>query len=106
MVDPTGISRHPLDAADLREANELLVLAALRAESVAEGAFQQLADLARAHQHDPLTGLPIRAILLDRLQIAMTMAQRHDTYAAGSSSTSTTSRPSTMYWVTPGVTTS
>jgi len=69
-------------AADLQEANEHLVLAALRAESAAEAALNQLGDLARLQGHDPLTHTPNRATLLDRLQIALAMAQRHCTHVA------------------------
>jgi diguanylate cyclase (GGDEF)-like protein len=82
MADSTDVPGQASQAADLLEANELLVLAALRAECAAESALRQLGDLARVHQRDPLTGLPNRTTLLDRLQIALTMAQRHDMHAA------------------------
>jgi diguanylate cyclase (GGDEF)-like protein len=69
-------------SADLVEANEQLVLAALQAESVAESASLTLHDLTRASQRDALTNLPNRALLMDRLENAIPSAQRRDTRIA------------------------
>ncbi len=68
--------------ADLREANEQLVLAALQAETIAETAVNNLGDLARSSQRDALTDTPNRALMLDRMEIAIAMARRHQTHAA------------------------
>jgi len=63
----------------LVEANEQLVLAALHAETVAETAVSKLGELARSSQRDPLTNMPNRALMLDRLENAIATARRHDT---------------------------
>jgi len=69
-------------AAQLLEANEQLVLAALQAESIAEAATGHLDELARASQRDALTDTPNRALMLDRLENAIAMARRHVTRLA------------------------
>jgi diguanylate cyclase len=69
-------------AAQLVEANEQLVLAALQAESVAETATGHLDELARASQRDALTDTPNRALMLDRLENAIALARRHVTRLA------------------------
>lgn len=66
----------------LREANENLLLAVLRANASAEVAAANLRELARANQHDALTGTPNRALLLERLELALATAQRHGTQLA------------------------
>jgi diguanylate cyclase (GGDEF)-like protein len=66
----------------LAEANEQLVLAALHAESVAETAVNELGELARSSQRDPLTNLPNRVLMLDRLDSAIATARRRDTRIA------------------------
>ena len=63
--------------AELLEANEKLVLAALQAESLAETAVSDLDQLTHSSQRDALTGTPNRALMLDRLETAISMAQRH-----------------------------
>jgi diguanylate cyclase len=63
--------------AELLEANEQLVLAALQAESVAETAVSDLDQLTHSSQRDALTGTPNRALMLHRLETAIAMAQRH-----------------------------
>lgn len=68
--------------ADLRAANEQLVLAALQADTVAETATRNLVALTRASQRDALTDTPNRALMLDRLDIAITAARRHGTRIA------------------------
>ena len=69
-------------AGQLVQANEQLVLAALRAETSAETAMSSLDELARSSQHDPLTGTPNRALMLDRMQSAAATARRHGTRMA------------------------
>ncbi|WP_439536671.1 diguanylate cyclase domain-containing protein [Methyloversatilis sp.] len=69
-------------AADLLEANENLVLAALQAEAIAESATLTLDELARNSQRDPLTGMPNRALMNDRLDSAITLARRRGTHIA------------------------
>lgn len=63
----------------LREANERLILAALRAETIAEKAVTHLDELAHSSKHDALTGTPNRALMLDRLENAIALAKRHGT---------------------------
>lgn len=69
-------------AADLLEANENLVLAALQAEAIAESATLTLDELARNSQRDPLTGTPNRGLMNDRLDSAIMLARRRDTHIA------------------------
>ena len=66
----------------MAEANEQLALVALHAESVAETAVSELGELARSGQRDPLTGLPNRLLMLDRLENAIATARRHETRIA------------------------
>ena len=61
------------------EANAELVQAAVHADSVAQTAVSSLDELARSTQHDELTGAPTRALMLDRLENAISMAQRRST---------------------------
>ncbi len=69
-------------AAQLAEANEQLVLATLQAETIAETATSHLDELARASQRDALTDTPNRALMLDRLENAISLARRHVTRLA------------------------
>ncbi len=64
-------------AGQMLEANERLVLAALRDQHAAESASQSLSDLTRQAEIDPLTLLPNRALLLDRFGQAIAAAKRH-----------------------------
>jgi diguanylate cyclase (GGDEF)-like protein len=64
-------------ATQLREANQELVLALVRADSIAEVAEASLAAMTDLHQRDGLTGLPNRVMGLDRLANAIDMARRH-----------------------------
>ena len=69
-------------AAQLQEANEKLVLAALQADTNAESAISDLDQLLRVSQRDALTGTPNRALILDRLDSAIAAARRHGTRIA------------------------
>jgi diguanylate cyclase len=69
-------------AAQLVEANEQLVLAALQAETLAEAATHHLDELARSSQRDALTDTPNRALMLDRLENAISLSRRHVTRLA------------------------
>jgi diguanylate cyclase (GGDEF)-like protein len=66
----------------LIEANERLVLAALRSQSDAEAAARALDELSRSAEVDALTALPNRARLLDRFAGAIAFAKRHSTRMA------------------------
>lgn len=66
----------------LLQANEQLVLAALHAETIAETAVSNLDDLARTSGRDPLTGLPTRGLMMDRLDKAIGLAKRRSTRMA------------------------
>jgi diguanylate cyclase (GGDEF)-like protein len=66
-----------ITAARLVEANEQLVLAALRAQADAHAATQALRDLSRSTGLDALTSLPNRVLLLDRFAQAIAVARRH-----------------------------
>ncbi len=63
----------------LLEVNAELVQAAVHAGSVAQTAVSSLDELARSTQYDELTGAPTRTLMLDRLETAITMAQRRAT---------------------------
>jgi diguanylate cyclase (GGDEF)-like protein len=69
----TGI---PL-AAQLREANENLVLATVRAQVMSELAEKARLEMSHMAAHDYLTGLPNRSLLNDRLHQAINFAQRN-----------------------------
>lgn len=64
-------------ANELREANEKLVLAVLKADAIAAMAVSSLGELTRATQQDPLTGTPNRVLMRDRLDTAIAAARRH-----------------------------
>lgn len=61
----------------LREANENLVVATVRAQTMAEAAEEATARMSHMAKHDFLTGLPNRALLTDRLAQSIALAQRH-----------------------------
>lgn len=64
-------------AAQLREANENLVIATLRSQKMAEAAEQATAQMSYMAAHDFLTGLPNRSLLSDRLAQSIELARRH-----------------------------
>lgn len=73
-----GQSRLPDSTADiLQAANEHLVLAALESEILAATAEANLTEMARSSQRDELTGTPNRTMMLDHINYAIAMAQRH-----------------------------
>jgi diguanylate cyclase (GGDEF)-like protein len=61
----------------LREANENLVMATVRAQAMTEVAEQAKLELSHLARHDFLTGLPNRVMLNDRLAQSITFARRH-----------------------------
>jgi diguanylate cyclase len=69
-------------AAQLRDANEQLVLSALHAETIADTAVSDLSELAQSSQRDALTNTPNRALMLDRMESAIASARRHATRVA------------------------
>ena len=68
--------------AQLRDVNEQLVLAAVRAQSEAEAIALTMHAVARAAELDSLTSLPNRALLFDRFTHAAALARRHGTRLA------------------------
>lgn len=64
-------------AAELREANQKLVLAVLHADRIAEAAVASLAEVTESQQRDELTGISNRALGLDRLKSGVALARRH-----------------------------
>jgi len=63
--------------AQMREANERLVVATLRAQKMTEDAESSAARMSFMAEHDFLTGLPNRLLLTARLEQSITLAQRH-----------------------------
>jgi diguanylate cyclase (GGDEF)-like protein len=63
--------------AQLREANERLVVASVHAETMTEAAEQATAQTSYMAEHDFLTGLPNRSLLTDRLAQSIALARRH-----------------------------
>lgn len=68
--------------AQLREANEHLVVATVHAQTMTETAEQATAQMSHMAEHDFLTDLPNRALLTDRLTQSIALAQRHGTKVA------------------------
>ena len=60
----------------LRDANEQLVVAMVRAQTMTESAEAAAAQMSYMATHDGLTGLPNRALLTDRLTQAIVRTQR------------------------------
>jgi len=73
-------------AAQILEANEQLVLSAMRAQmeadTAAEGAAEALRQASRSAELDALTGLPNRVLLRDRLAQAISGAKRRNVRSA------------------------
>lgn len=63
--------------ARLREANERLVVSAVHAQQMTEVAERAAAQFSHMMQHDTLTGLANRALMTDRLEQSITLAERH-----------------------------
>jgi diguanylate cyclase (GGDEF)-like protein len=63
-------------AAQLLEANEQLVLAAVQADAIAETAMSNLDQLTRSAQRDTLTDTPNRVLMQDRMEHAIALARR------------------------------
>ena len=61
----------------LREANEHLVVASVRAQAITDAAEQTTSQMTHMAEHDFLTGLPNRMLLTDRLAQAISLALRH-----------------------------
>lgn len=66
----------------LLEANEQLVLDAMRSREVADSTALLLAELTRSSELDALTSLPNRLLLIDRFSQGLTHARRHDGHLA------------------------
>ena len=78
--EEAAIARAALSAlteTQLREVNERLVVATVHAQTMTEAAEQATAQMSHMAEHDFLTGLPNRALLADRVQQAIALAQRH-----------------------------
>lgn len=78
----TGSPSNPSRSHELLEANEQLVLAAVRAQAEADSAARRLDELARSAERDVLTGLPHRALLFDRFARAIAGAKRRSSRLA------------------------
>ncbi|MEO6279454.1 diguanylate cyclase domain-containing protein [Roseateles sp.] len=66
----------------LLQANEQLVIDAVRSRTMAESAAQLVTELTRSSELDVLTGLPNRVLLFDRFTQALTHAKRRDSRLA------------------------
>jgi len=82
--DVAEAERHlgSLQAAQLLEANEQLVMATLRAHTAADTAQRALSKASRLAELDSLTELPNRALMLDRLAHAIAVARRNQAHVA------------------------
>ncbi len=65
------------NAADLLEANQHLVVSTLRAQVDAETSAKELKESWRPNERDVLTGLPNRALMLERFAQAIDAAKRN-----------------------------
>jgi diguanylate cyclase (GGDEF)-like protein len=66
-----------LNETQLLEANEHLVVAAIHSQTMTEAAERATLQMTFKAERDFLTGLPNRALLTDRLEQAIALAQRH-----------------------------
>jgi diguanylate cyclase len=66
----------------LLDVNERLVVAALRADGIAEQAALRLESFTRDGHTDGLTGVPTRDVMLERMKIAISLARRHGKHLA------------------------
>jgi len=64
--------------AQVREANERLIVASIHAQTMTEAAELATEQMSYMAEHDVLTGLPNRALLIDRLAQSIALAQRHE----------------------------
>jgi diguanylate cyclase (GGDEF)-like protein len=72
-----AVERGAHNATQLREANENLVVAAIRSQTMTEVAEHAALQMTIKAERDFLTGLPNRALLTDRLTQSIALAQRH-----------------------------
>jgi len=72
----TKVEKDATELSQLRDANQSLVLAAIQAQTKTASAEDTAAKMVFKAEHDCLTGLPNRSLLIDRLEQAMTMAKR------------------------------
>jgi len=74
----TATAEHrALTDTQIREANEQLVVASVRALKLTEAAEHATLQMSHRAERDFLTGLPNRALLTDRLAQAIELARRH-----------------------------
>jgi diguanylate cyclase (GGDEF)-like protein len=74
----TKAACNALNQAQLIEANQNLVVASIRAQTMVEAAEQANARMSHMAEHDLLTGLPNRLLMTYRLEQSMTLAQRNN----------------------------
>ncbi len=85
LSDQAAIAKAEFSAiteAQLREANERLVIATVRAHTMTEAAEGAAARMSFMAEHDFLTGLPNRSLLSARLGQSIALAQRHGKHVA------------------------
>ncbi len=85
LLQDVVVAEHRLDntrSAQLVEANEQLVAAALASQAQADTAAGALDDLRQTAEVDALTKLPNRRLLVDRFSQAVAAARRHGTKLA------------------------
>ena len=75
-VQAAGAKLETLQTPELLQANEHLVLASLDAQAQARKATEDLAKISRHAEHDALTGLPNRQMLMDRFAQSIARSRR------------------------------